>query len=102
MWIGVAGFEEFTRIFLLSRLWRIWSGHAWRWFTVVLSAVLFGLLHLYQGTAGMVDAGISGMLWAVYYLIFGRYWPLIIAHYVHDAIQIVLLVILIRSGVVQF
>ena len=36
----------------------------------------------------MVDAGISGMLWAVYYLIFGRFCPLIIAHYVHDAIQI--------------
>jgi membrane protease YdiL (CAAX protease family) len=102
LWIGVAGCEELTRIFLLSRLWKIWSADAWRWSTVVLSAVLFGLGHLYQGTAGMVDTGITGLLLAVYYLVFGRVWPLIIAHYLHDAIQIVLLVILIRSGVVQF
>jgi membrane protease YdiL (CAAX protease family) len=102
LWIGVAGFEELTRIFLLSRLWKIWSADAWRWFTVVLSAVLFGLLHLYQGPAGMIDTGITGLLLAVYYLVFGRVWPLIIAHYLHDATQIVLLVILIRGGVIQF
>ena len=24
LWIGVAGFEELTRVFLLSRLWEIW------------------------------------------------------------------------------
>jgi hypothetical protein len=102
LWIGVAGFEELTRIFLLSRLWKIWSADAWRWSAVLLSAVLFGLVHLYQGTAGIVDTGIHGLVLAAYYLVFGRAWPLIISHYLHDAIQIVLLVILIRSGVVQF
>jgi hypothetical protein len=102
LWIGVAGFEELTRIFLLSRLWKIWDADAWRWATVVLSAVMFGLLHVYQGTAGMVDTGITGLLLAVCYLTFGRVWPLIIAHYLHDAAQIVLIVTLIRSGVIQF
>ena len=102
LWIGVATFEELTRVFLLSRLWKIWSAKAWRWFGVVLSAVLFGLIHLYQGPAGIVVTGIHGFILAVYYLIFGRVFPMIISHYLHDAIQFVMIVTLIRRGVIQF
>jgi membrane protease YdiL (CAAX protease family) len=102
LWIGVAGFEELTRVFLLSRLWKVWFAKEWRWFGVVLSAVLFGLSHLYQGPAGIVDAAINGLVLAVYYLIFGRVFPMIISHYLYDAIQIVMIVMLIRRGVIQF
>ena len=69
---------------------------------MVLSAVLFGLIHLYQGPAGMVDTAINGLVLAVYYLIFGRVLPMIISHYLYDAIQIVAIVTLIRRGVIQF
>jgi membrane protease YdiL (CAAX protease family) len=102
LWIGVAAFEELTRVFLLSRLWKIWPAEAWRWFGVVLSAVLFGLIHLYQGSAGVVDTAINGLVLAIYYLIFGRVFPMIISHYLYDAIQFVMIVVLIWRGVIQF
>jgi membrane protease YdiL (CAAX protease family) len=100
--IGVAGFEELTRVFLLSRLWKISSVTIWKWFGILLSAVLFGLAHLYQGTAGVVDTALNGLILAVCYLFFGRVFPLIISHYLYDAIQFVMVVILIRQGIIQF
>jgi membrane protease YdiL (CAAX protease family) len=91
--IGVAQ-EELTRVFLLSRLWKLSPAIGWRWFGVVLSAVLFGLAHLYQGPAGMVSTGISGLIMAIYYLVFGRIWPMVFAHYLHDALQFVFIVLM--------
>ena len=69
--IGV-GQEELTRVFLLSRLWKLSAAIGRQWFGVALSAVIFGLAHLYQGPAGMVSTGISGLIMALYYLIFSR------------------------------
>jgi membrane protease YdiL (CAAX protease family) len=68
---------------------------------VLVSAVLFGLAHLYQGPGGMANTAISGLILGIVYMRFGRIWPLIIAHYLHDALQIVLLMYLVQSGVVQ-
>jgi membrane protease YdiL (CAAX protease family) len=99
--IGAAGFEEITRVFFLTRWWKIAPGAAWRWLGVLISALLFGLAHLYQGPGGMASAAISGLILAVVYLRFGRVWPLIISHYLHDALQIGLVVYLIRSGVMR-
>ena len=91
--IGAAIFEEFTRIFLLTRLWNISSNKVWKWLTVVLSAIIFGLAHFYQGTAGMILTGIFGFMMAIIYLLSGRIAILMIAHYLHDAIQFVLIYI---------
>lgn len=96
--LGAAGFEELTRVFFLSRWWKIAPGATWRWLGVLISAGLFGLAHLYQGPAGMANAALSGLILAVVYLRFGRVWPLIISHYLHDAAQIVLVVCLMRAG----
>jgi hypothetical protein len=46
--VGV-GFEEVVCVFMLSWLWKIWSSSAWQWVSVLLSAALFGLGHIYQG-----------------------------------------------------
>ncbi len=46
-----------------------------------VSVVLFGLIHVYQGSAGMVLTGISGLIYAGYYYHAGRIVPLMIAHY---------------------
>ena len=99
--VGAAGFEELTRMFLLSRWWKIAPGTGGRWLGVLVSAVLFGLAHLYQGPGGVANTAISGFILAIVYLRFGRIWPLIISHYLHDALQIVLLVYLVQSGVIQ-
>lgn len=98
--LGAAGFEEVTRVFLLSRWWKMAPGAAWRWLGVLVSAALFGLAHLYQGPGGMANTAISGLILAVVYLRFGRGWPLIISHYLHDALQIGLFVYPIQSGAI--
>ena len=37
-----------------------------------------------------------------YYAIFGRFFPLVISHYLYDAVQFVMVVVLIRRGLIQF
>jgi len=69
----------------------------------VLSAILYGFRHLYQGPAGIIDTAINGLILAIAYLLLGRVIPLIISHYLYyDAIQIVMVVILIQRGTIQF
>jgi len=86
--IGAGIFEELTRVFLLTRLWNINSSLVFRWLTIVLSAIVFGLGHLYQGPAGIISTGIYGLILAVYYNLRGRVIPMMLAHYLHDAIQL--------------
>ena len=85
--IGAGIFEELTRVFLLTRLWSINSSKAWSWFGIILSVVLFGLMHTYQGPAGVISTGVSGLIWAVYYYCYGRVIPMMLSHYLFDAIQ---------------
>ena len=95
--IGAGVFEELTRVFLLTRLWKLGSSRVWRWFGIALSAVLFGLGHIYQGPAGAVSAGISGLILAVYYYCFGRVIPMMLSHYLHDAVQFAAIYIMANS-----
>jgi membrane protease YdiL (CAAX protease family) len=96
--IGAGVFEELSRVFLLTRLWTITPSQAGRWFGIVLSAVLFGLAHLYQGPAGMLSTGITGLISAVAYHAFGRVAPLMLAHYLHDAVQFAALYIMVNGS----
>jgi membrane protease YdiL (CAAX protease family) len=98
--IGAAAFEELSRVFFITRWWRISSAASWRWMGIVLSAILFGLSHLYQGPAGVVSVTLEGLILALWYMRSGRIFPLIISHYLYDAVQIVQVVILIRQGVI--
>ena len=98
--LGAAAFEELARVFLLTRWWKIASGTAWRWLGVFVSATMFGLAHLYQGPGGIANTAITGLILAIVYLRFGRIWPLIISHYLHDALQIGLFVYLIQKGLI--
>lgn len=94
--IGAGIFEELTRIFLLSRLWKIWENPIWCWATVLLSGILFGLMHSYQGPAGVLSTGISGLIMGIFYLRFGRIFPMVIAHYLHDALQFITIYVMFR------
>lgn len=94
VWIGVAGFEELSRVFMLNRLWLVWPGPAARWFILLLSAFLFGLVHVYQGPANVIAIGLQGLIYGWYYLTFGRVWPMIIAHALYDSLQVVQVVML--------
>lgn len=92
--IGVAGFEELSRVFMLNRLWAVWPVPAARWLALLLSAFLFGLVHVYQGPANVIGIGLEGLIYGWYYLTFGRVWPMIIAHALYDSIQVVQVIML--------
>jgi membrane protease YdiL (CAAX protease family) len=88
MFLGAAS-EEVVRAFLLSRLWRVWPTTPGNLAAVVVSACLFGLTHLYQGSAHATWTGICGLIMGLYYLRSGRVVPLVLAHYVTNALGIV-------------
>lgn len=80
--------EELIRAFLLSRLWKVWGSHAGKALAVLISACLFGLIHVYRGPLHVAWTGIYGLIMGLYYLRFGRLVPLVLAHYVTNALQV--------------
>ncbi len=98
VWLGVAAFEELTRVFMLNRFWTVWPQPVARWLAMVVSAALFGLVHIYQGPVSMVAIALQGFLYALYYRQFGRVWPMIIGHALYDSVQVIQVVIAFRSG----
>jgi uncharacterized protein len=92
VWITAALFEEmFARGYLLNEIKDLLGGgRAALAAGVVLSSLLFGLGHLYQGMSGVVITGMVGSIFAVAYLLCGRnLWPVIIAHGVINSITLV-------------
>jgi membrane protease YdiL (CAAX protease family) len=98
VWIGVACFEEISRAFLLKGLWAAFGGRAGQWCAILGSGLFFGVIHSYQGPAGMVSVGMLSVLQGWFYWRFGRLWPLIMAHALYDSIQIIWVVSLIWRG----
>lgn len=93
MWITAAFLEELLwRGYLMNRLIDLLGKRtitAWV-FALVVSAVLFGLIHSYQGPAGMIKTGAIGFVFGLAYLAVGRnLWPLIFAHALIDSLDFV-------------
>lgn len=92
IWITAAFFEEVVyRGFLLGRLLDIAGGGLGA--AVLLSfvhAVLFGLLHLYQGPIGVITTGIVGFIFGIFFVLQGRnLWALILVHGLIDTISVI-------------
>lgn len=88
IFLGAAS-EEVIRVFLLSRLWKVWPSTMGKLLAVVVSACLFGLIHLYRGPVIATWTAIFGLIMALYYLRFGRIVPLVFSHYITNLLQIV-------------
>lgn len=88
--------EEVVRALLLSRLWKVWPSTGGKLTAVVISACLFGLIHLYRGPVSIIWTAIFGVIAALYYLRFGRVVPLVLAHYVTNALQVLAFAFLTR------
>jgi membrane protease YdiL (CAAX protease family) len=88
IFLGAAS-EELVRAFLLSRLWKVWPSVLGKLIIILISAGLFGLIHIYQGPVSAMWTAIFGLIAALYYLRFGRIVPLILAHYLTNALQVV-------------
>ncbi|MES2306351.1 MAG: CPBP family intramembrane glutamic endopeptidase [Gemmatimonadota bacterium] len=68
--IGIFGggvVEELERIFILTRFEQ-WLGRRGLILGAVLSSAMFGLGHMYQGTAAVISTGISGLVFCLVYL----------------------------------
>ena len=59
------------------------------WIAVALSALLRGCYHLYQGFGGFVGNVAMGVLFAVLFRRWGRCMPMVIAHFIIDAVAFV-------------
>ncbi len=56
------------------------------WSTVVLSSVLFGLAHLYQGRGGLLGTMILGLLFGVTRITLGNLLPVVVWHIAIDVV----------------
>ena len=76
--------EEFLfRGFVMAALLR--TGLA-TWLVVVLSSVMFGVAHLYQGKGGSVGTGILGTLFALVRIAYHSLLPAVVWHAVLDVV----------------
>jgi membrane protease YdiL (CAAX protease family) len=95
VFLGAAS-EEVIRAFLLSRVWKVWASPTGKLVAVLVSAGLFGLLHIYQGLVHVVWTSIVGLIMALYYLRYGRVAPMILAHYATNATYLIVFVLRTR------
>ena len=66
---------------------------------VVVTSILFGLAHLYQGVSGVITTGLTGLMFGGAYLASGRnLWCAILAHGFSDTIGFVMIYLGVYPG----
>lgn len=93
VWIGVAIFEEVQHVFFMNCLWKLSKNKFWQIFVIFFVAVIWGVLHLYQGVFGIISVSIQGLVMGIYFYKYKRIWPLIISHALYDSFQIIMFAI---------
>jgi len=89
--IGIFGggiVEELQRIFIFTRFEK-WLGGPGLILGVVLTSVMFGFGHLYQGLGSAISTGISGLVFALVYLRRRSALEPIVAHAFSDVLAMV-------------
>jgi hypothetical protein len=56
-----------------------------QWLAAMLSALLFGAAHAYQGSAAMIRTGLLGLVFTAIVFMTRSLWPAIVLHAVVDA-----------------
>ncbi len=59
------------------------------WPALLISAVLRGSYHLYQGFGGFIGNAVMGLVFGYYWQRTGRLWPLVVAHSLIDIVAFV-------------
>ena len=78
--------ETVVVMWLMTRLRQArWSLPA----TLAASSILRGSYHLYQGVSAGCGNIIMGLIYGYYYHRTGRVWPLVMAHFLIDAVAFV-------------
>ena len=92
LWVLVsitAGFceEVAFRGYLMTRFRLLFKSQSWI-LPTLLSSVIFGICHAYQGTAGFILITIYGAMFALLYIKTKSLWSGIIAHFFQDVMYI--------------
>ncbi len=91
VWVVVAFFEEFVyRGYIMLQWERLLKKYPYKKLAaVLLSAIIFGFAHSYQGTTGIIFSGIIGVfLGIIFYLNNKNLWLVILIHGLVDSIYI--------------
>jgi uncharacterized protein len=82
MWLAVIVEELLFRGFIMNLIANKLGKSTKAWIAAILiSSIIFGLAHFWQGSRGMVGAGVLALIWGTAYYRCGRnLWPTIIAH----------------------
>ena len=88
VWVAVsltaAVCEEVAfRGYLMTRLRLLLKTKTWVLPTII-SSVIFGSLHLYQGFGGFILIAVYGLLFSLLFIHTRSLWPCIIAHFIQD------------------
>ena len=59
------------------------------WLAIAISAVIRGSYHLYQGVGAFLGNAVMGLIFGFLYRRWGRVMPLIITHFLIDAVTFV-------------
>lgn len=92
VWITAAFLEELIfRGFLLNAIDTLLGNTNWSmWGSVVLSSIIFGVIHAYQGLTGILITGSIGFIFGVAFVLNGRrLWPLIVMHGIIDTLSFI-------------
>ena len=75
--------ELVMRAYLIDRLEKLF-GKAW--IAVLVSALLFGSYHIYQGLTGLVTATMFGVFFGLHYARYRKLLPLVIGHTLYNLV----------------
>ena len=92
LWVVVsitAGFceEVAFRGYLMTRIRLLTKSNSWI-IPTIISSLVFGVCHSYQGIAGFILISIYGLLFSLLYIRTRSLWPCIIAHFFQDVMYI--------------
>ncbi|MEZ5338992.1 MAG: CPBP family intramembrane glutamic endopeptidase [bacterium] len=90
-WLQAGLTEEFTRAFILTRLWKMWPAQPAQFLSLVLMSALFGMGHYYQGVNGVIGTALIGLVFGFHYMRFGSLRAIILGHGLYDTIVMLLL-----------
>ena len=91
VWIGAAlGEELLMRGFLLNRLSDFFGKGKLAWcISLIIHSIIFGMLHIYQGLAGIITTTFIAIIFGIIYLLAKkRLFPVIVAHLLINTITL--------------
>jgi len=89
-WVSAGIWEELVfRGYFLNRLVDLFGNRLWGWIiAIILQAIIFAIGHAYQGTTGIIDAGITGVIFGVMFIASRRnLWLTVVTHGVYDTVS---------------